>query len=88
MAGNADVLIAPGMEAALMVLRTLLGVTRGLAAGLALGARVPIVVPARSDSLEARMASCVLASLVARHRAAQQASPAPAKAREALSHAA
>ena len=75
MAGNADVLIAPGMEAALMVLRTLLGVTRGLAAGLALGARVPIVVPARTDSLESRMASCVLASLAARHHTAQQVRP-------------
>lgn len=87
-AGNADVLIAPDMEAALMVLRTLLGVTRGLAAGLALGARVPIVVPARTDSLESRMASCVLASLAARHRAAQKGAAAPAKAGEALSHAA
>jgi phosphotransacetylase len=88
-AGNADVLIAPGMEAALMVLRTLLGVTRGLAAGLALGARVPIVVPARGDSIESRMASCVLASLVAaRQRAARKAAPAAAKAGEPLSHAA
>jgi phosphate acetyltransferase len=88
-AGNADVLIAPGMEAALMVLRTLLGVTRGLAAGLALGARVPIVVPARGDSIESRMASCVLASLVAaRHRAAHKEAPAAAKAGEPLSHAA
>jgi hypothetical protein len=34
------------------------------------------------------MASCVLASLVARHRATQQAAPVPAKAGEALSHAA
>jgi phosphate acetyltransferase len=89
-AGNADVLIAPGMEAALMVLRTLLGVTRGLAAGLALGARVPIVVPARADSIESRMASCVLASLVAaRQRAAQKAAtPSTAKAGEPLTHAA
>ena len=88
-AGNADVLIAPGMEAALMVLRTLLGVTRGLAAGLALGARVPIVVPARGDSIESRMASCVLASLVAaRRRAARQEVPAAAAAGEPRSHAA
>jgi phosphate acetyltransferase len=85
-AGNADVLIAPNMEAALMVLRTLLGVTRGLAAGLALGARVPIVVPARTDSIESRMASCVLASLVAARARAARKEPSPPG--EPLSHAA
>ena len=87
-AGNADVLIAPNMEAALMVLRTLLGVTRGLAAGLALGARVPIVVPARGDSIEARMASCVLASLVAARSRTTPKAPAAAKSGEPASHAA
>ena len=63
--GRADVLIAPGMEAALLVLRTLTSLTSGLAAGLVLGARVPIVAPVRADSMEVRMASCVLASLMA-----------------------
>ena len=54
-----------------MVLRTLTVITRGLAAGLVLGAKVPIVVTWRGESMEARMASCVLASLVAsRSRAA------------------
>jgi phosphate acetyltransferase len=64
-AGRADVLIAPTMEAAAMVLRTLTGLTGGLAAGIVLGARIPIAVPARNDSMEIRMASCVLASLIA-----------------------
>jgi phosphate acetyltransferase len=64
-AGRADVLIAPGMEAGLLVLRTLTSLTEGLAAGLVLGARVPIVAPLRTDSMEVRMAACVLASLVA-----------------------
>jgi len=77
-AGNADILIAPTMEAALMVLRTLLGVTRGLAAGIALGARVPIVLPARGDSIESRMASCVLAALVAARRRSLSTAPAAA----------
>jgi phosphate acetyltransferase len=87
-AGNADVLIAPDMEAAQMVLRTLLGVTRGLAAGLVLGARVPVVVPARGDSIESRMASCVLASLAAASlRAALRKTPSPDRSVEALSHA-
>ena len=62
--GDADVLIAPNMEGALLVLRTLTGLMGGLAAGIVLGAKVPIVAPARTDSMETRMASCVLASLL------------------------
>ena len=64
-AGRVDVLIAPSMESALMVLRTLMAFNAGLAAGIVLGARVPIVIPARTDSMEVRMASCVLAFLAA-----------------------
>jgi phosphate acetyltransferase len=64
-AGSVDVLIGPSMESALMMLRTLLALGGGLAAGVVLGARVPIVAPARYDSMETRMASCVLASLAA-----------------------
>lgn len=64
-AGRVDVMIAPSMESALMVLRTLTALNAGLVAGIVLGARVPIVIPARNDSMEVRMASCVLASLAA-----------------------
>lgn len=64
-AGRADVLIGPSMESALMVLRTLLALSGGLCAGIVLGARVPVVAPTRNDSMEVRMASCVLASLLA-----------------------
>jgi phosphate acetyltransferase len=64
-AGRVDVLIAPSMESALMVLRTLMAFSSGLAAGIVLGARIPIVIPMRTDSIEVRMASCVLASLAA-----------------------
>jgi phosphotransacetylase len=60
-----DVLLAPNMESAALLVRALTAITGGLAAGLVLGARVPIVAPARVDGTEARMASCVLASLVA-----------------------
>jgi len=63
-AGHADVLIAPGMESAIILQRTLTGLTQGLAAGVVLGARVPIVLVGRSDTLEARTASCVLALLL------------------------
>jgi len=79
-AGRADVLIAPTMEAAIMVLRTLTGVTHGLAAGIVLGAKVPIIAPARSDPMEVRMASCVIASLAASAseiRTPQRPAPAP-----------
>ncbi len=65
-AGQADALIAPTMEAAIMVLRTLIAFNRGLAAGIVLGAKVPIVAPARRDAMETRMASCVLAALLVR----------------------
>ena len=64
-AGQAEVLIAPTMESAIMVLRTMLALTGGLAAGIVLGARVPIVAPTRNDPMEVRMASCVLASMLA-----------------------
>ena len=65
-AGQADALIAPTMEAAIMVLRTLIAFNRSLVAGIVLGAKIPIVAPARQDSMETRMASCVLAALLVR----------------------
>ncbi len=64
-AGRADVLIAPSMEAAALLVRALTGITGGLAAGLILGATLPVVAGAASDTMEARMASCVLAALLA-----------------------
>jgi phosphate acetyltransferase len=64
-AGNADVLIVPGLESGALLLRAIVGMFGGLAAGVALGAKVPVVLPARSEAMEVRMASCVLASLVA-----------------------
>lgn len=62
--GRADILMAPTMEAATMVARTLAGITGGLMAGLVLGARVPIIAPNTNESIDARIASCVLARLV------------------------
>jgi len=83
-AGHADVLIAPDMEAAMMILRTLVVVTRGLAAGLVLGARVPIVVRSHGESMEARMASCVLASLMAANARIAAASPTSSRPQETV----
>ena len=64
-AGNADVLIVPGLESGALLLRMLTGMFGTLAAGVTLGAKVPVVLSARGESMEVRMASCVLASLVA-----------------------
>ena len=76
-AGRADVLLAPTMEAATMVLRTLTGITGGLAAGLVLGARVPVILPSPRDPMDVRIASCVLASLVFTAGEATRSAPAP-----------
>lgn len=62
---RATVLVAPTMESAVMVVRTLVGATGALAAGLVLGARVPVVIASRRETMESRVASCVLASLAA-----------------------
>lgn len=63
--GQADVLIVPSLESGAMMLQLLTAMFGALAAGVVLGARVPIVLGSRSDTMEVRMASCVLASLVA-----------------------
>jgi phosphotransacetylase len=80
-AGHADLLLAPTMESAIMVLRTLCAVTGALAAGIVLGAKVPIVLGTQFDSMEVRMAGCVLAALAAAAtREAEAAAVRPAAA--------
>ncbi len=71
-----DVLLAPNMECATLLVQTLAAITGGLAAGLVAVARVPIVASARSEGIEARLASCVLASLQAAAGARPTAPPA------------
>ena len=78
-AGNADVLIVPTLEAGALMLRTLTGMFGALAAGIVLGAKVPVVLAARGDSMEVRVAGCVLASLVAQASKPAEASPAPSR---------
>jgi phosphate acetyltransferase len=77
-AGHADVLIAPSMESAIILQSTLTSLTQGLAAGVVLGARVPVVLVGRSDTLEARMASCVVALLMHASSLARPADSPPA----------
>ncbi len=81
MAGLADVLIVPSLESGAMMLQMLTAMFGALAAGLVLGAKVPIVLSGRGDTMEVRMASCVLASLVA-HATKQGQDTKPAAAVE------
>lgn len=66
-AGEADILVAPDLVSGNMLAKQLIHLAGADAAGLVLGARVPIILTSRSDSREARLASCALAQLFA-HR--------------------
>lgn len=70
-AGRADILLVPDLEAGNMLAKQLLYFAGADAAGLVLGARVPIILTSRSDSLKVRIASAALAKLMAAHRSAQ-----------------
>jgi len=60
-AGEADIFLAPDLEAANMLAKQLSYLARADSAGLVLGARVPIILTSRADSAEARLASCAVA---------------------------
>lgn len=64
-AGEADILLVPDLEAGNMLAKQLVYFAGATAAGLVLGARVPIVLTSRADSLPARIASAALAKLFA-----------------------
>ena len=67
-AGHANVLIVPDLEAGNMLAKSLTFLAGADAAGIVLGARVPIILTSRADSLIARLASCAVALLVAAAR--------------------
>jgi phosphate acetyltransferase len=67
-AGRANVLVAPDLEAANMLAKSLSFLAKADAAGIVLGARVPIILTSRADSVTTRLASCAVASLVAKVR--------------------
>jgi len=62
-AGQADVLIVPNLEAGNMLAKELTFVARAEAAGLVVGAKVPVILTPRADNDKARLASCALAQL-------------------------
>jgi phosphate acetyltransferase len=64
-AGRANVLIVPDLEAGNMLAKSLTFLASADAAGIVLGARVPIILTSRADSLLTRLASCAVALLVA-----------------------
>jgi len=67
-AGRANVLIAPNLEAGNMLAKSLTFLAAADAAGIVLGARVPIILTSRADSVTTRLASCAVAALVAKWR--------------------
>jgi phosphate acetyltransferase len=75
-AGRAQILIVPDLEAGNMLAKNLSFIARADAAGLVLGARVPIVLTSRADSVRTRMASCAVAVLYADARRRTAALPA------------
>ncbi|KIN71907.1 bifunctional enoyl-CoA hydratase/phosphate acetyltransferase [Sulfitobacter guttiformis] len=67
-AGIADILIAPDLEAANMIAKQLIYLAQADAAGIVLGASVPIILTSRADSATSRLASCALAQLFINYR--------------------
>jgi len=67
-AGRANVLIVPDLEAGNMLAKSLSFLAGADAAGIVLGARVPVILTSRADSVTTRLASCAVAVLVARAR--------------------
>lgn len=72
-AGQADILIAPDLESANMLAKQLQYLADAQAAGIVMGARVPVILTSRADGALSRVASCALALLVAHARSTAQA---------------
>jgi len=69
-AGRADILVVPDLEAGNMLAKNLTFLSGADAAGIVLGARVPIILTSRADNVRSRMASCAVAMLLAHSRRA------------------
>jgi phosphate acetyltransferase len=66
-AGDADILIAPDLEAGNILVKQLTFLANADGAALVLGARVPIILTSRVDSLRVKLASCAVAKLAVHH---------------------
>ena len=67
-AGRAQILVVPDLEAGNMLAKNLTFLSKADAAGIVLGARVPIILTSRADSVRSRLASCAVAVLYAHAR--------------------
>jgi phosphate acetyltransferase len=67
-AGDPDILLAPDLEAGNILAKQLTFLANADSAGLVLGARVPIILTSRADSVRSRIASCAVAMLAAHAR--------------------
>jgi phosphate acetyltransferase len=67
-AGDADILLVPDLEAGNMLAKELSFLAKADAAGIVLGARVPIILTSRADNVRTRKASCAVAALYAQAR--------------------
>src|SRR5262245_59561396 len=67
-AGDPDILLVPDLEAGNMLAKQLSFLANAVSAGLVLGARVPIILTSRADSVRSRIASCAVATLAAHAR--------------------
>jgi phosphate acetyltransferase len=67
-AGDADILIAPDLEAGNILAKQLSFLANAASAGMVLGARVPVILTSRADSVRTRIASCAVAMIVAHAR--------------------
>lgn len=74
-AGRADILVVPDLEAGNMVAKQLQYLAGADSAGIVLGARVPIVLTSRADSVRTRLASAAVLKLLARYKATQVGKP-------------
>ena len=75
-AGDADILLVPDLEAGNILAKQLTFLANADAAGIVLGARVPIILTSRADTVRARLASCAIATLLVDWRRQTGAMPA------------
>jgi phosphate acetyltransferase len=74
-AGHANILVVPDLEAGNMLAKSLSFLAGADSAGVVLGAKVPIILTSRADSLMSRLASCAIATLLVRDRRLRVVSP-------------
>jgi len=74
-AGKADILVVPDLEAGAILMKQLEYMSDAQASGMVIGARVPVVVASRTDNILARLGSCALALLAVRDKHVKASSP-------------